>query len=272
MTMAIRCRSVAVTLGGAPVLRGVDLAVGRGEWVGLIGPNGAGKTSLLRAIAGSLPVEGSVFVLGDDIAQLHRRDVARRLAMVPQMPQLPPGMKVFDYALLGRTPYVGYLGTESREDLEVVAEALDGLDLLALANRDVATLSGGEAQRVVLARALAQQAQILLLDEPTASLDVGRQQDVLELVEHLRRDRGLTVLSALHDLTLAGQFTDRLTLLDRGSVAAEGVPRDVLRPDIVRQHFGAEVRIFDEGEGVVVVPVRGATASRPEGHIAAASR
>jgi iron complex transport system ATP-binding protein len=256
MTAAIECHSVGVTLGGTNVLRDVDLSVGRGEWVGLIGPNGAGKTSLLRAIAGSIHAAGTITLLGDDAAGLQRREVARRLALVPQAPELPPGMKVIDYVLLGRTPYLSYLGTEGRDDLDVVAEALEALDLLGFADRNVVTLSGGEAQRAVLARALAQQAPILLLDEPTAALDVGRQQDALELVEHLRRERGLSVLSALHDLTLAGQFPDRLKLLDCGSIATSGTAREVLRPDIIREHFGAEVRVVEEGDGVLVVPVR----------------
>lgn len=256
MTSAIECRSVSLTLGGTHVLSDVDLSVGPGEWVGLIGPNGAGKTSLLGAIAGSVPASGRVSLFGEDATALHRREVARRLALVPQTPQLPPGMRVIDYVLLGRTPYVGYLGTERRNDLAVVAEALEALDLLGFADRNLVTLSGGEAQRAVLARALAQQAPILLLDEPTAALDVGRQQDALELVEQLRRDRGLSVLSALHDLTLAGQYPDRLKLLDRGSIAASGRAREVLRPDVIREHFGAEVRVVEEGDGVLVVPVR----------------
>ena len=264
MTAAIECRSVSLTLGETDVLQGIDLSVGPGEWVGLIGPNGAGKTSLLRAIAGSVPASGTVTLFGDDAGALHRREVAQRLALVPQTPELPEGMKVIDYVLLGRTPYVGYLGTERRDDLAIVAEALKALDLLGFADRDLATLSGGEAQRAVLARALAQQAPILLLDEPTAALDVGRQQDALELVEQLRRDRGLSVLSALHDLTLAGQYSDRLELLNRGSIAAAGSARDVLRPDLIREHYGADVRVVDDGDGVLVVPIRSPMRREPQ--------
>ena len=264
MTAAIECRSVSLTLGETDVLRGIDLSVGPGEWVGLIGPNGAGKPSLLRAIAGSVPASGTVTLFGDDAGALHRREVAQRLALVPQTPELPEGMKVIDYVLLGRTPYVGYLGTERRDDLAIVAEALEALDLLGFADRDLTTLSGGEAQRAVLARALAQQAPILLLDEPTAALDVGRQQDALELVEQLRRDRGLSVLSALHDLTLAGQYPDRLKLLNRGSIAAAGSARDVLRPDLIREHYGADVRVVDDGDGVLVVPIRSSMRREPQ--------
>src|SRR5262249_3481594 len=161
----------------------------------------------------------------------------------------PPDMTVGDYVLLGRTPHIGYFRVETGADRRICAELLDRLALSAMAGRTLGTLSGGELQRLVLARALAQQAPVLLLDEPTSALDLGRRVDALELVDQLRRERSLTVLSAVHDLTLAGQFADRLLLLDGGRVAASGPPTDVLRDDVLRPHFGAGVQVLPTPEG-----------------------
>ena len=166
-------------------------------------------------------------------------------------------MTVADYTLLGRTPYISYLGTETRHDRGVVAGLLDRFDLLPLADRPLDSLSGGEVQRAVLARALAQDAPMLLLDEPTASLDVGHQQQVLELIDELRGERDLTVVTALHDLTLAGQFADRLVMLARGVVVAEGAATDVLTTATIHEHYGASVRVERQEDGsVLVIPVR----------------
>jgi iron complex transport system ATP-binding protein len=221
----------------------------------LIGPNGAGKTSALRAVCGLVPFRGQVLVDGRDVRELRRRDLARLIAFVPQTPVMPPELTVAEYALLGRTPHLGHLAVEGRRDRQAVARALERLDLLPFAERGLGSLSGGEAQRAVLARALAQEARILLLDEPTTSLDLGRQQQVLELVDSLRAD-GLTVLSTMHDLTLAGQYADRLVLLDRGSVVAEGAPREVLSTSNLAAYYGAEVRVVHDDEGVFVLPRR----------------
>ncbi len=164
---------------------------------------------------------------------------------------------VTDYVLMGRTPYISYLGSESAKDLRVVDEALGRLELREMADRRLETLSGGELQRALLARALVQQAPLLLLDEPTAALDIGHQQQALELVDELRRERSLTVLSAMHDLTLAAQFADELLLLDGGRAVAFGEPRTVLTAGLIRRHFGASVRIEDNGNGdVIVIPTR----------------
>jgi iron complex transport system ATP-binding protein len=161
------------------------------------------------------------------------------------------------YVLLGRTPYVSYLGSERRADHVAADAALDQLDLVPFARRRLDTLSGGERQRATLARALAQDAPILLLDEPTAALDVGRQQQVLEIVDALRANRGLTVLSTMHDLTLAGQYADRLLLLDGGQLVAAGSAEEVLTRALITEHYGAEVEVVDApGSGFVVVPVR----------------
>ena len=249
---ALRLEGVTVELGGTAVLRDVSASVVEGEWVALIGPNGAGKTTLLRAILGLVSFEGSIHANGSELGRLSRRELGRRLALVPQVPSLPPQMTVSEYVLLGRTPHVGTYGSETPRDREAAAAALARLDLDGLAERRLATLSGGERQRAVIARALAQEAPVLLLDEPTASLDVGRGQQALELVDELRRDGGLTVLSAMHDLTLAAQYAERLLLLDGGRLVASGTAREVLRPELIAEHYGAEVRVIDNGVFAVV--------------------
>lgn len=254
---AVEVSGVSVSYDGVPVVRELSVRVPGGEWLGLIGPNGAGKTSLLRAVAGLVPHAGRIALEGAEVSAMTRRRLSQTVAYVPQRPVIPEGMVVTDYVLLGRTPYIPYLGTETRRDREVVADVLDRLELRELAERPLGSLSGGEVQRAVLARALAQQAPVLLLDEPTAALDVGHQQQVLELVDGLRGEHGLTVVSAMHDLTLAGQFADRLVLLSGGRAVAEGPATDVLTEGLIREHYGARVRILrDARGGIVVVPTR----------------
>jgi iron complex transport system ATP-binding protein len=253
----VELRGVSVALDGRPVLTGLRLAIAGGSRLGLIGPNGSGKTTLLRAIAGLVPYQGEIRIGDDPGGSLSRRELARRIAMVPQNPVIPAGITVSEYVLMGRTPYIPTFGTESRRDHEIATSVLEHLDLAALTARRLDALSGGERQRAVLARALAQQAPVLLLDEPTTGLDVGHQQQVLELVDTLRDDLDLTVVSALHDLTLAGQFADQLVLLDGGRVAAAGPPATVLTEEVIRRHYHASVRVLeDPGGGIVVVPVR----------------
>jgi iron complex transport system ATP-binding protein len=249
-------RELRVTLDGVGILNGVDLAMAAGEWVTVIGPNGAGKSTLLRAVGGLLPDAGAISLFGTPIGRLRRQERARLVATVAQSPAVPPGMAVLDYVLLGRTPYIPMLGRESAADLAVVDETLAGLDLSGFAGRRLETLSGGERQRVFLARALAQGAPLLLLDEPTSALDIGHQQEVLELVDRLRRDRGLTVLASMHDLSVAGEYADRLVLLDGGRVAAVGPPREVLTVDLLARHYRAHVKVIPGEQGPLVVPVR----------------
>jgi iron complex transport system ATP-binding protein len=251
----IELRDVGVRFGAVAAARELSLRVETGDWVALIGPNGAGKTSVLRALAGLVPYEGEIALAGRDARRLGRREVARLVAFVPQKPETPSELTVAEYALLGRTPHISYLGTEGRADRLAAERALRRLELIGFAGRSLGSLSGGELQRAVLARALAQEAQILLLDEPTTALDLGRQQLVLELVDSLRND-GLTVVSTLHDLTLAGQYADRLVLLDRGAVVAEGPAADVLSAPNVAAHYGASVRVVEDASGVFVLPVR----------------
>jgi iron complex transport system ATP-binding protein len=254
--LAVEVVGLRIALDGNLVLRGIDLTISVGEWVTVIGPNGAGKSTLLRAIGGLLSTRGAIRLHGTPTERLSRRHRARVVAAVAQSPVVPPGMAVLDYVLLGRTPYIPPLGRESAADLVAVHDVLDRLDLTGFAQRELATLSGGERQRVFLARALAQGADLLLLDEPTSALDIGHQQEVLELVDQLRQDRGLTVLATMHDLSIAGEYADRLVLLDAGQVVADGPPRAVLTEELLAVHYRARVRIVDSDHGPLVVPVR----------------
>jgi iron complex transport system ATP-binding protein len=252
----ITFEDVTVRYGDALALSGVGGQVQDGEWVGLIGPNGAGKTTLLRAIVQLVPHQGRTLVENVPTDRMSRRDLARMVAYVPQKPELPAEMTVADYILLGRSPHIGYFGFEKAKDHLVCANLLDRLDLTHMAARTLDTLSGGELQRLVLGRALAQEAPILLLDEPTSALDLGRRVDALEIVDALRREHGLTVLSAMHDLTLAGQFSDRLILLAQGKVAATGTPAEILDEAVLTQHFGHQVQVVRSPEGELIVAPR----------------
>ena len=184
------------------------------------------------------------------------RQRGQAVALVPQNPIVPPGMTVLDYVLLGRTPHIPLFGVESAEDVAMVDDVLAHLELATMARRRLETLSGGELQRALLARALAQAAPLLLLDEPTTALDVGHQQEVLDLVEELHKTRRLTVVSTMHDLTLAGQYSERIVLLAGGRVVGSGLPHEVLTEANVATHFGARVRVVHEPGGIVVLPVR----------------
>ncbi|MEX1141571.1 MAG: ABC transporter ATP-binding protein [Thermoleophilaceae bacterium] len=247
---------MSVTLAGRTVVDDVTLAVATGGWTMLLGPNGAGKTTVLRAVAGALAHGGTIAVDGNAPRSLSTRARARLIAVVWQTPLLPPEMTVREYVLLGRTPHLGTLGRAGARDRDATGEAIARLDLERLAPRRLDALSGGERQRAALARALAQEAPVLLLDEPTTALDVGRQQEVLELVGELRAERGLTVLGAIHDLTLAGQYADRLALLDGGRLVGHGPPAAVLTEELIARHYRAQVRVVRVDGATAVVPAR----------------
>ena len=247
---------VTVRYGDAVALTGISEKVESGAWLGVIGPNGAGKTTLLRAAAHLVRYEGAIEIAGQPASGLRRRALAQLVAYVPQLPELPPEMSVADYVLLGRTPHIGYLRMETPADRDICAGLLDRMGLSPMAARPLGTLSGGELQRVVLARALAQQAPVLLLDEQTSALDLGRRVAALELVDELRREQTLTVLSVVHDLTLAGQFADRLLLLDGGRAAAAGDPASVLRDEVLTGPFGAGLHVLTTPDGERVVTSR----------------
>lgn len=254
----LACRQVSVTFPETEALKGVDLQLSEGEWLGLIGPNGAGKTTLLAAIAGLLDHEGTVRLA------CGRPPTGIDVALVPQIPILPDGMTVAEYALLGRSPHLGWLAVESRRDRHIVASVLERLDLQDFAARPLSQLSGGEIQRVVLARALAQQAPILLLDEPTSALDLGHRAAVLELIDGLRRSDGISVIAAMHDLGTAARFADRLALIDRGRIVTAGSPRNVLTPGRLSSIYATPLSVHTiDGELVVVAAPRARQEDRP---------
>ena len=265
----IRLDDVHVDLDHTAIVKGVSTAIGTGDWLALLGPNGAGKTTVLRAIAGLVRYRGTITVDGGTPKSKAR---ARTVAYVPQTPILPPDMTVHDYVLLGRTPHLRYLAGPGKPDHVAVTAAIDRLDVAEFIKRRLGSLSGGEVQRVVLARALAQEPRIILLDEPTSALDIGHQQHVLELIDELRRTDGLTVVSTLHDLTTAGQYAHQLVLLDHGKVVAQGTAADVLTAERIAQVYAARVTIALDAAGhPAVTPVRSQLAVWPESILVRAS-
>ncbi|NOY99072.1 MAG: heme ABC transporter ATP-binding protein [Chloroflexi bacterium] len=240
----LKLHNLSVSYGARRVLHEVSLDVQAGEVVALIGPNGAGKSTLMRAVSGVIPAEGGrIRTNGDDLPALSPMQRARYLAVVPQSAALPPAFTVWETVLLGRTPYLNFLGQVSPADRETVRRALERVDALELAERRVGELSGGEQQRVLLARALAQSTPILLLDEPTAHLDLQYQASLLSLVRELAHTDNLAVLAALHDLNLAARYADRVVLLVEGRVIASGSPQQVLRPDLISQAYDWPVQV-----------------------------
>ena len=226
------------------VLKGISLELWPGELVGLIGPNGSGKTTLLRVLSGVLsPQEGEVLLGGRDLRRLSRRQIARRIGVVPQELAMPYAFTCREMVMLGRTPYARPLAWENRRDRKAVEEAMALTNTLPLAQRPFNELSGGERQRVIIAMALAQEPEVLLMDEPTVHLDINHQVEVMELIRHLAREKGLAVLAVFHDLNLAAHYSERLLLLNGGRIYVQGSPQEVMTPHHIRRAFGAEVVI-----------------------------
>jgi iron complex transport system ATP-binding protein len=246
MTAAIRLESVVAGYRGAGgprrVLTGLDLMVERGEMVALLGANGSGKTTLLNVVAGTLrPAAGSVELFGRPLADWSRAEIARSVAVLPQSLELPAGFRVAEVVAMGRTAHGARWFGWTPDDLRAVEEALRDADALELAERPVTELSGGERQRVLVALALAQEPSLLLLDEPTTHLDVAHAGWLLANVARLRQSRGLTVVTVLHDLVLAGAWAPRVVVLHGGRIVADGPPEIALRPDVVRDAYGMAV-------------------------------
>ncbi len=234
--------SLVAGYGGVPALKGVSLSVEAGEILAVLGPNGAGKTTLIKTISGVLePISGTVRLPGGAVPDARAR--ARRVAVVPQGGYLPRAFTVRQTVLLGRTPHLGWLGRPDPADHAAVEAALAETELDGLQDRIVGELSGGEQQRVLLARALAQDAPLLLLDEPTAHLDLRHQSGILRLVRRLAREKGLAVLVVMHDLNQAARFADRVALLVDGEFVAAGLPSHVLTEAQLSRVYGVRVRV-----------------------------
>lgn len=250
---AVDARSLSFSVDAVKLLDRVDVSAESGQFVGLIGPNGAGKSTLLRAISNVLSYqEGSVSLHGADLTTLPAREVAELLALVPQIAPYTQGFTTFELVLMGRYPHLGRFQVEGQSDDRIARNAMRLTETDQFETRTIETLSGGERQRVFLARAVAQQPQVLLLDEPTSNLDILHQLKILTLVRQLVDD-GLTAIAAIHDLNLAARFCDRLVLISEGRVVADGLAEDVLTPELIESAFGVESAIYRE-------PVTGALA------------
>jgi iron complex transport system ATP-binding protein len=237
--------ALTVAYGDYIALREVHLKVKPGEIMALIGPNGAGKTTLIRTVSGLMePDRGSITIDGEDIIHLSTAERARILAVVPQARQLGGAFSVRQAVMMGRTAYMGWLGRESKADAEAVNFALQKTSLESLADRKIASLSGGEQQRVLLARALAQSTPMLLLDEPTNHLDLQHQANLLALVRQLARESDLIVMMALHDLNLVALVADQVALMIAGQIQRVGSPNDVLIPDVISAAYETPVEII----------------------------
>lgn len=237
-------KDVSFFYGNGFSLRGISLGVEKGQMVALLGPNGSGKTTLLKLAAGVLtPKGGEVLLEGTNLRALSRKEVARRIAMVPQQFHTPFAFTVAQVVMLGRTPFIGTFSGETETDRGQVQRAMKMAGVERLSPRAFNELSGGERQKCILAMALAQEPKLLLLDEPTAHLDINHQVEILELIRRLNREQGVTVIGAMHDLNLAALYFDRLILLKDGAVSSDGPPAAVLTESIIREVFAASVRI-----------------------------
>ena len=257
----LEIKGISCGYGKRIVLHDVGFGVQKGEFVGVIGPNGSGKTTLMRAINGFLPLtKGAVLLEGEGIQHMIRRDLATKIAVVTQAPEGVPPYSVEEFVLLGRIPHWGRLQLlETKQDVEVAERvmALTGIDHLR--SRRMKELSGGERQLVFVARALAQEPRLLFLDEPTAHLDIGHQVQIMDLLRQLNRERSLTIIVILHDLTLAGLYCERLILLNEGQLHRIGLPADVLTEGVIAEVYRTAVTVMEDpiGGKPVVLPLSG---------------
>ena len=241
----LEVNDLTLAYGKTTVIDTMSFSVSKGEVLGLIGPNGSGKSTLIKAVSHVItPRSGRVILDSKDISTIHRSELARLLAVVPQTPILPSSFSAFEIVLMGRNPHLSLLRYESENDMEITYRAMERTATLPFAERRIGELSGGEIQRIVIARALAQQTEVILLDEPTANLDINHQLEILDLIKSLCTLNHRTVIITLHDLNLAAQYCDRLVLIKTGQVHAQGTPEEVITTDNIREVYGTDNCVY----------------------------
>jgi iron complex transport system ATP-binding protein len=241
----LEVKNLTLAYGRTAVIRDMSFSVMEGEMMGLIGPNGSGKSTLIKALSHVLaPRSGTIILDGEDISRLHRSNMARMLGVVPQTPILPSSFSAFEIVLMGRNPHLGLLRYESEKDINITYRAMERTNTLEFAERRIGELSGGEIQRIVIARVLAQEPETILLDEPTANLDINHQLEILDLIKSLCTGNRLTVIITLHDLNLAAQYCDRLALIKNGDLRAVGTPQEVITTENIREVYGTDDCVY----------------------------
>lgn len=254
-TTLIDTTDVTFSYAAEPVMKQVSVKVGQGDFIGVIGPNGSGKSTLLKLLGGMLPCDsGSVRFKGTDIGEYKRKTLARSIAWVPQEHAMVFPFRVQEIIMMGRHPHLSALTFEGEKDFEITGRAMELTDTTRLQDRRFNEISGGEKQRVMMAGALAQEPELMLLDEPTSSLDLKYQMEILNILNRLNRESGLTLVIAIHDLHLASKFCNRLVLLEEGRVVRDGPPQDVLQKEILESVYGVQVKLFhDEEDGSILI-------------------
>jgi iron complex transport system ATP-binding protein len=272
MTAAVDIVQLSLNYGKTAVLKDVSFSVNRGEFFIIIGPNGSGKTSLIKSIAGiEQPRNGQIDILGRPLPDYGRKALARKVALVPQTAPTDFPFTVAETVLMGRAPHLGLLGLESESDLKIVRQVMEFTGVTELADRKIAHLSGGERQRAFVARAVCQSSEIILLDEPTASLDLAYQSRLMDLMEALKNDRGATIVMVSHDVNLAALYADRLLLLKDGRIMSQGRPSDVLTYETLEKVYNCTLLVDQSPLGdfprITLVPGKfnpfGGSGSRP---------
>jgi len=262
----LEVKNISLSYNHHDVVKGLSFTLRPGELVGLIGPNGCGKTSVIKALSRLLsPGSGEIFLDGKPLNLIPRHSLARFVGVVPQNPSLPETFTVSEVVLLGRYPHLGFMRTESSKDLAIASWAMERTGISSLSGRKIGELSGGERQRVTIARVLAQEPESILLDEPTASLDINHQVEILDLIKNLCQDKNIAALIALHDLNIAAQYCDRLILMKEGRVHAEGLPGEVITAATIKEVYGAENLVYPHPENHLPVVLLGANHNKSNG-------